>query len=207
MPDQNKVKFGLKNVHYAVATIAIDGSATFGTPKKIPGAVSLSFDPNGENTPFYADDVVYYNAPGAAGYNGDLEMAELTDDFRADILGEKVDDNGLKYEMAGAPVKNFALLFEFDGDKNATRHVLYNCTSSRPGIASQTKEDTTEPQTTSLTITAGTIHVADLESEGSGDLVKSRCLKGDTDYATFFNSVVIPSVAVTPPGPENTPAG
>ncbi len=57
----NKVKFGLKNCHYAKATLDPDtNTVTFGTPVAIPGAVNLSMDPEGDNEPFYADDMVYY---------------------------------------------------------------------------------------------------------------------------------------------------
>ncbi len=119
----NKVKFGLKNCHYAKATLDPDtNTVTFDTPVAIPGAVNLSMDPEGDNEPFYADDMVYYMTSANNGYSGDLEIALLPDTFRKDILKETEDANGVLVEDATVETECFALLFEFSGDKKKIRN-------------------------------------------------------------------------------------
>ena len=187
----NKIKYGIKNVYYAVATIAADGSATYATPKPLKGAVSLSMDPQGDSTPFYADNIVYYVSVANNGYEGDLELALIPDDFLVDILGMVKNTDNIIYEDAGADPVHFALLFQFEGDQKATRHVIYNCTATRPSASGSTKEDSIEPETESVTITATTIYVADLDK----DIPKAKTTvdTADTIYNGWFTSVYIPA--------------
>ena len=138
----NKVKFGLKNCHYAKATLDPDTNVvTFGTPVAIPGAVNLSLDPEGDTEPFYADDMVYYTTVANNGYSGDLEIALIPDSFRKDILKETEDANGVLVEDSTVEPEHFALLFEFSGDKKKIRHCMYYCTAARPTIEGKTNED------------------------------------------------------------------
>lgn len=153
----NKIKYGLSDCYYAVATIGSDGTATYGSPKPIPGAVNLSLEPQGENSPFYADNIVYYVSSVNQGYQGDFEMAVVPESFKKDILGYIVDGKDILFENAEAEAVHFALIFRFQGDLRATKHVLYNCTVTRPTQAGATKTDTVEPQTETLTITATTV--------------------------------------------------
>lgn len=186
----NKVKYNLKNVHAAKLTETVeDGVASFSydVPKPIPGAVSISLDAEGETSPFYADGVVYFRSSTNNGYSGDLEIALIPEWFRTEILQEALDAKGVLVENSNVTESiKFALLFEFDGDVNSIRHVLYNCSASRPSIASETKEDTIQPGTESLSVTA------DPRSDG---LVKART--GDTTdqaaYADWYKSVYEPT--------------
>ena len=185
----NKVKYNLKNVHVAKLTESVvDGVTkyTYADPKAIPGAVSISLDAEGDSSPFYADGIVYFRSVSNNGYSGDLEIALIPEWFRTEILQEMLDSNGVLVEKSdNAESVKFALLFEFDGDVRAIRHVMYNCTASRPSIESETKEDTIEPGTETLSLTA------DPREDG---LVKSRT--GDTTsagtYQNWYKTVYIP---------------
>ena len=187
----NKIKYGLSRVYYAKATIASNGSATYSSPVAIPGAVSLSVDAQGDTTPFYADNIVYYTTIANNGYEGDLEVALLPETFYTDILGYKTDTNGIVYEDAGTSPVHFALMFQFEGDDHATRHVLYYCKASRPTLASQTTEETIEPVTETINITATAINKT--INSAVTPLVKAKCKPTDSAYSTFFTTVQLPS--------------
>lgn len=188
----NKVKYGLKNVYYAVATLADDGSAVYATPVRWLGAVNLSLDAEGDVTKFRADNIDYWVGQSNNGYSGDFESALIPESFKTDVLGYLTDSNGNTFEDAGAPTKAFALLFQFEGDVNATRHVLYNCTASRPSVSGATTEETIEPQTESISLTASTIYVPSIGK----DITKGSAKQTDSNYNTWFDAVVQPATIV-----------
>lgn len=188
MPE-NKVVFGLKNAYYSVITEGEDNIYTYAPPVRLPGAVELSLDPKGEQSDFYADDILYHTTSSNQGYETTLTVANITRAFRIDVLGEVLEgaDNVLT-ENAAANPRKIAFLFEFDGDQNSTRHCLYNCTVSRPGIASATKTEAAEPQTQELTLIA---------APRPADSIVKRSTTSDTPAAVYdgwFGAVYSPVV-------------
>ena len=188
---KNKVKFNICNVHYALLTTSAEGAPTYGTPVAMPGAVSLSLDPNGEPSIFYADGYAYYTISKNMGYEGDLELAMVPDSFRTDVLKESLDANSVLIEDATVETAAFALLFEFDGDVKKIRHVLYNCSAARPTIESATNEDEIEVQTETLSITASPL---------AGGYVKARTSDDTAEeaYNSWYGSVYMPSAQTEP---------
>ena len=182
----NKVKYNLKNAHYALLTIGEDGAVTYGMPVALPGSVSLSLDANGEPENFYADGIAYYVINNNMGYDGDLELALIPESFRTDVLKEKLDSKGVLVENSDAELAQFALLFEFDGDVRHIRHVMYNCYASRPKIEGKTNEDKKEVQTETLTIKATPL------ADG-----KVKAKTGNTTdaavYAGWYKAVYLPA--------------
>ena len=196
----NKVKYNLKNVHAAKLTKDSEDRFIYATPQAIPGAVSISLEAEGDSSPFYADGIVYFRSTANNGYSGDLEIALTPEWFRTEILKEELDAKGVLVEKSNiTETEKFALLFEFDGDVRGIRHVLYNCSASRPSIESETKEDTIEPGTETLSLTA------DPREDG---LVKSRT--GDTTddgtYASWYETVYVPTAMSTDTTDTDEPA-
>lgn len=173
---KNKVKFNISNAHYAVLAQADDGTVTFGTPVPLPGAVSLSLDPTGAPESFYADGIEYYVINNNQGYDGDLELAMIPESFRTDVLMETTDSNNVLVENSNSQTGHFALLFEFDGDVKKIRHVMYNCSASRPGISSKTNTESKEVQTETLSVKARPL---------ASGLVKAKT--GDSTKASVYN--------------------
>ncbi len=151
---ENKVVFGLKNVHYSVISEdETTGATVYGTPIALKGAVEISLEPRGETSDFYADDILYYTTSTNAGYEATLTVANITPEFRRLVLGEEMGTTDfVMTENTNQRPNKIAFLFEFDGDQKAVRHCLYNCTVTRPSITSATKTETAEPQSQELTM-------------------------------------------------------
>lgn len=192
----NKVHFGIKNVYYATVTEVTTTTGTttsYGTPVALPGAVGLDLSSDQEVTNFYADDGVYYVTQSDVRYSGDLEIADVPDSFLKDIFGFVQDTSGALVEAAENEVKYFALLFETSGDAGGYRTVLYKCSATRPALGGQTKEDSVEVQTKTLSITAISRPDIDTISGVEKHLVHSFAKEGADAYANFLSTVHEPT--------------
>lgn len=179
-----KVKFGLSNVHYATVTETLtNGEYTyeFGNPVHIPGAVSLTLSVSGDREVFRADNIDYYVSSSNSGYEGELEMAEFPDEFLGYALGMS-EANGVLIESANDTAHPFALLYQVEGDTKARRHVLYNCTATRPEINAQTTDTTITPQTDTLPFNA-------MPMKDSNKRIKCAVSEDATQYDNFFTAV------------------
>lgn len=148
----NTVSFGLQNVHYATIT-SKKGGYTYGTPRALPGAVSLSLEPTGESSNFYADNGIFYSSSNSTGYTGTLTVSRLTNDFRMDVLGEEFADGGL-LETSNSKPTDIALLFQVEGDDEEEKFVFYDVTVARPSQSANTTTESKEFTTQELSFTA-----------------------------------------------------
>lgn len=184
MPDtNNKVKFGLSNVHIAKITES-EGKITYGTPFAVPGAVSLTAEPEGDTTPFYADNIKYYIAVANNGYTGDLEIAMTPKEFLTQILGQEEDTNGALIESSDDVNARFALMGEIEGDAKKRRFIYYDCTATRPSAEMNTIEESKEPQTDTISIT--------MAARSTDNVIKAVIEPNETNqdvYDTFFTKV------------------
>jgi len=192
----NKIRYGLRNTKYAIYD---SQTGTYGNPKAMPGAVSLSLSrEGGDNSDFYADDGIYFTFAGTnGGYSGDLELARITDEVRRDLLGEIVDaGTGVQFETTEAQQIQFALITEMQGDQYPIGFVFYNCVASRPEISANTKGENPDVDTDTLSLRMAAqrfTHLGEEKNFVQGHIEKTA--DNASQFAAFFSSVVIPTAA------------
>lgn len=181
MADKNKVRYGLRNVHVCAITENA-GAITYNTPVAWKGAKSLTLDPEGDTNTYYADNTAYFTTNTNNGYSGSLEMSEIPEEIEKMIFNTVTTEEGNLAEDANVLPNNVALMFQFEGDVSATKHIFYKVVFARPTVEGETKEESTDPTTTSMDITAVPVE------QGDHQWVKSKCRKVDTNYENFFTT-------------------
>lgn len=188
-----QVKFGLKNIHYAVYN---SETSKYATPVSLPGAKSLTTEYDGDTSNFYADDGVYYTTVDSSSITGTLTVADMLEAARIALLGDIKDSTtGMLMENMSADPAEFALMGEISGDPKKRRFVYYSCKLGRPSTEANTREDTTEPDTDELSFTAmGKSYTID----GAECLIsKATVMEGDSAYDSWFSAVTEPSATTT----------
>lgn len=174
-----KIKFNIKNVHYARET---QTDIYDSTPTQMPGAISVALDIDSSETVFWADGLKYYVVNTVNGYKGDLTVAKLADIFRKEVLGEILDSKKVLIETNKPINQRIALGFEIETDKKSELFWFYGVTCGKPSVSGKTTEGSNDPETETISI-----NVAGL----SNGLIRVRTTQ-ETDEETrrnWFNSV------------------
>lgn len=136
---ENKVTFGLENVHWSKPTVGTSGAITYSTPEKLSGSIELQLDPQSTDIKLKADNIDYYVSASNDGYTGKVIMYNVPEEFLQYAVGEeKVGE--LIAERSSSQGKPITLLFQIEGDVHAVRHCLTQVVVKRPKVNSKTKD-------------------------------------------------------------------
>lgn len=183
MSKNNIVSYGLRNVHYSVATQGEDGTWTFATPVAFPGAQEFSSTLIGGSTSVRADDIVVAQLNQNGGRTLSLKVTEVPDEFKKDILGYKETTEGNLVEITNAPVVTFALGVEYQGDVKARRVWYYLCNVTPIDESTKSNAESVEANAITLTITVRPISI-----DEDNFTTHSIASKGDTNYEAFLTT-------------------
>ena len=181
---ENKVIFGLENLHFGTYDTAADGTVTMGAPYHLPGSTRLALDPESEDTTFYADNGVYYKTTNDNGYTGELENANYTDEFKVRFLNWVNLPTGGIAQKKDKENRNVYMVFEIKGDKERRRGILWNVALGMINREYSTTENTKEPVTATLPIT--------VMGDNATGLTRAMFKPTDGDWATIFTNPPAP---------------
>ena len=178
---ENKITFGLENVHWRKVTTQTTGEIQYSKPEKLAGAVDLELNPISTDIKLKADNIDYHVSESNDGYTGKMTFYNTTEAFDEYVNGlEKKGE--LTVEKSTAQSNPIALLFQMEGDKHATRFCLPQVSVKRPKFGTKTK-DGSNVNTVELEFTA---------SPRPTDKVvryKTNVTTSDEVYNKFFDEI------------------
>ena len=183
----NKVEFGISMLHVGTYTVDDQGVVTLGTPYHQPGAVSFSPEEQSENNTFYADNIAYWSGYSGGTFEGDLEVAKFSDEFKTQFLGYKALTNGGLANVKNATKPNVYIAFQVEGDAESRRVILYNCSLGVIGREFATIEENKEPATETLGVTC--------TGDNATGVTMASFKPADTGYSTLFTAPTAPAIA------------
>jgi len=183
----NKVEFGISQLHVGTYTVDDQGAVTLGTPYHQPGAVSFSPEEQSENNTFYADNIAYWSGYSGGTFEGDLEVAKFSDEFKTQFLGYRALTNGGLANVKNATKPNVYIAFQVEGDEESRRVILYNCSLGVIGREFATIEESKEPATETLGVTC--------TGDNATGVTMASFKPADQGYNTLFTAPTAPAIA------------
>ena len=183
----NKVEFGISQLHIGTYTVAAGGTVTLGTPYHQAGAVSFSPEENSEQNTFYADNIAYWSGYSGGSIEGDLEVAMFDDAFKTQFLGYKALTDGGLANVKNATKPNVYIAFQVEGDAEARRVILYNCSLGAITREYATIEESKEPTTETLAVTC--------TGDNATGVTRAVYKPADAGYDTLFTAPTAPTLA------------
>lgn len=185
-----RVRYGVRNLKAIFAKEDELGNLTYDTtPVDIPGAKSITFDPQGDTTTESADDIDWYEDVANNGYTFTIEVEDTAkcDEFTIKAYGHTKDETtGMVVESKDDVRAPFALLGQFglagDSKVKGKRFCFYYCKASRYSLSGATNESGKK------TIATNSISGTALPRVSDG-AVKTTAVSSDTCYENWFTKV------------------
>lgn len=115
---------GLKNLYYALLSGDTSSGATYGTPVKIAGAVSVDINPSVNFATLYGDDAPFAADSSMSEITVTIESCDLTLEDQAALLGHTVNSTTKQLVAKASDTAPYvALLFEAKKHNGNTRYV------------------------------------------------------------------------------------
>lgn len=203
--DTQKVRIGVKNLHFAILNSDDSNGLAYATPYKVPGLIRIDVNPGTNIDTLYADNKPSIVFATVGTVDVTIEKDSLPDDLLAEILGRPT-EGGVNYVTGVNNAPYVAIMFEQTYSNGTSSFVkLFKGKFIEPDRSNETKNDSVNFQTD--TITAQFVATNFEKDFGSGrvePLVMATADEDSTNYAnegaTWFDYVyqAEPALAITP---------